>query len=282
MNKTAGEGDGRLNLPIDARQVLKTNLLDNLYLLFNRFSKTEENIKLDTHKVVPIFDIDLNSVYCQKRNSRYLEILNRRARKMADTLPRQWKFTFHLRDKLAIGIGANSPYGNFDPMTLHPVYGIPYLPGSALKGAIRHCWIQEKFSGHEEDALKSPEFTALFGCGKGENSVNNAKAQTGVLVFFDSFPNKYGADSIAFDVMTPHFKDYYDSEGAKEPTDDQNPLPIQFTVAKNIDFLILIGATNPEQWDFLQQELKEIVGKTLMEYGIGAKTALGYGSGNIE
>lgn len=268
----------------DAGDVLKnmSGLPDNAYLSFNRFTTYKVDKKEQKRALRPL--IQTKSCSCPlAQNKAILEMLGNRMRGLAAALPRHLELTFTPDSKLAIGIGTGSPYGNINLMTLHPVYGVPYIPASALKGAVRHCWIQEKSGGCEEKAEEDPDFTALFGASGEDGGPCTVTPRSGTLVFFDSFPIAANAPGfLTFDVMTPHYQEYYESKGKVEPTDDQNPVPIQFPVVKGTTFQINIGGVNAKEWDSHQEELKDIVKNTFSRYGIGAKTALGYGIGTVQ
>ncbi len=53
--------------------------------------------------------------------------------------------------RLVVGLGSTNPRET--SMTLSRMYGIPYIPGSALKGAFRHYWMKNKIYSLNSDAL---------------------------------------------------------------------------------------------------------------------------------
>ncbi len=53
--------------------------------------------------------------------------------------------------RLVVGLGSTNPRET--SMTLSRMYGIPYIPGSALKGAFRHYWIKNKIYSLSSNAL---------------------------------------------------------------------------------------------------------------------------------
>ena len=180
--------------------------------------------------------------------------------------------------RLVMGLGIESVYET--SITLHHVYGIPYIPGSSFKGVVR-SWIlsnvflpkiledkQDKKRAEKAEALawKNEEFIAWFGSPK----------KAGKICFFDVLP--LDIPVIEPDVMTPHYQDYYDGKGL--PVDYLKTNPIPFLTVRNCRFEFLVGS-NKEA--LLHQS--EIEGKTLAvwikealeDHGIGAKTAVGYG-----
>jgi CRISPR-associated protein Cmr6 len=166
-----------------------------------------------------------------------------------------------IEDKLIIGLGSASVYET--SLTLHHIYGVPYIPGSSIKGSFRSYIIQERFDNDEDKALKSDWFIKLFG----------SQEKQGNVIFFDAFSENV---EIKKDIMNPHYPDYYD--GKTYPTDTQNPRPINFLVCKGT-FKFIFGI----QKDFevkdknIAEWLEENFKKAMKEFGIGAKTAVGYG-----
>jgi CRISPR-associated protein Cmr6 len=89
------------------------------------------------------------------------------------------------------------------------------------------------------------------------------------------------------DVMTPHFKDYYDDLNkenpdyarADPPHDGQNPNPIMFiTVAAKTQFSFAVGLRAAARQELeVQKQAVEWLKKALNELGVGAKTGSGYG-----
>ncbi|WP_374016464.1 type III-B CRISPR module RAMP protein Cmr6 [Paenibacillus thiaminolyticus] len=201
-----------------------------------------------------------------------LTSLRNRMKRFEEQFPSKIQLKYEPADKLLLGIGALSPYSNILLMTLHPVYGIPYIPSSSLKGAVRHCWIQERHEGNESEALKDALFVKCFGTG-----AENEDAVAGQLVFFDAFPAT--SYTIVLDVQTPHFKEYYETKGEKQPTDAISPVPIFIPAVTKTKFSIFIGAAEGRLAEQEISEVRKMVSTTLSEYGLGAKTALGYGLG---
>ena len=104
-------------------------------------------------------------------------------------------------------------------ITLHHLYGMPYLPGGALKGLAAHychtvwgSW-DERFLNPEalpKDA--SEEAGSFFG------TIFGATEDAGIVCFHDALivPEclERGAFGIKHDTLTPHHSDYY---GGKKP-----------------------------------------------------------------
>jgi CRISPR-associated protein Cmr6 len=197
-------------------------------------------------------------------------------------------FSCVLSWRLVIGLGASHPQET--SMTLHHIYGIPYIPGSAVKGVTKH-WavlrlaeeyvkkgknIEEAIEavskaleeGKELEELKeinlNPEITfqdliKIFGTQKEE----------GKVIFFDAYPD----ENIEFkiNIMNPHYPKYY-GEG-EPPADWQNPVPIKFLTVEKTKFLFYLASRDKDLLTKAENLLKD----ALKNYGIGAKTSLGYG-----
>ena len=149
-------------------------------------------------------------------------------------------------------------------LRLHHIYGIPYIPASAIKGVVRSYIIIEKFDSKEEEALKDSEFIDIFG----------SQEQEGRVIFFDAFP--ITKPTIKVDIMNPHYGHYY-NEG-KAPTDDKNPIPINFLTVENTEFQFFIASKeNLESFKIKDKSIEKWFKEALQNHGIGGKSAVGYG-----
>lgn len=174
------------------------------------------------------------------------------------------------------GLGIESVFET--GLSLHHVYGVPYLPGSGFKGAVRSFTIERYFGNSEEDALKDAGFTAIFGSGGDE------EAAAGRVWFFDVLPVQQL--SLKLDVMTPHYAPWYQER--KPPGDYYDPIPVSFiTVEKDTKFCFSIAvakrhgdsAINSGKWH--RQKVFEaataLLEEAIQQSGFGAKTSVGYG-----
>lgn len=195
--------------------------------------------------------------------------------------------------RLAIGLGRASVYET--NLTLHPTYGIPYVPGSGVKGAVRSFVMLSLFYDSDDEqtearAFQDPLFRALFGA----DASAPEGARQGRVCFYDAYPTT--RPTISADIMTPHFQDYYqDASGDTPPTDDMDPTPIPFLTVEDTTFAFSLGerprADDPQTFEestildntpaSSQGSLLDVaehwLKRTLAEHGIGAKTAVGYG-----
>ncbi len=200
--------------------------------------------------------------------SKLLINLNQRAESMKKMFQNPAPITMlYQPEKLIIGHGGNHAH-DFPLLCLHPVYGVPYIPGSAVKGVLRSAWIHERFQGEEENALADTDFVNLFGKG-----MENDTGKKGSLVFLDAYPME--SYTVGWDFQTPHYSQYYRNKGKEQPTDDGNPIPICFPYVKNTKFELVIGMSSSA--GPAATEIEQMLRIALQSYGLGAKTALGYG-----
>lgn len=161
--------------------------------------------------------------------------------------------------RLAIGLGGESVLET--AITLHRTYGVPYIPGSALKGlAARYAQNRLEEQTWEKG---SEAYKTLFG----------ATTEAGYVTFFDALyvPGSAKKDRpLALDVITVHHPEYYRGENLP-PADWDNPTPVPFLSATGSYLVALYG---PENW---VEAAFEILQFALAEEGIGAKTSSGYG-----
>ncbi|CAH8247886.1 type III-B CRISPR module RAMP protein Cmr6 [Paenibacillus melissococcoides] len=272
--KDENHNDGKGFLPKDTEEFIKNAKIDNLFLSLYRLPR--KKIIKGKVSIEPHGYIALQKEF-QSRGKTTIETILKSLRNRMERFAQQFPsgippLQYEPADKLLLGIGALSPYSNILLMTLHPVYGIPYIPSSSLKGAVRHCWIQERHEGSESEALKDALFVKCFGTG-----AENEDAVAGKLIFFDAFPAP--SYTIVLDVQTPHFKGYYETKGEEQPTDAISPVPIFIPAVTKTKFTIFIGSAEGLLAEQEISEVRKMVEKTLSEYGLGAKTALGYGLG---
>jgi CRISPR-associated protein Cmr6 len=161
--------------------------------------------------------------------------------------------------RLAIGLGGESVLET--SITLHRTYGVPYIPGSALKGlTARYARnrLEEQTWGQDSEAYK-----ILFG----------ATTEAGYVTFFDALYIPGSAKQnrpMALDVITVHHPEYYRGESLP-PADWDNPNPVPFLSATGSYLVALHGS---ESW---VETAFKILQLALAEEGIGAKTSSGYG-----
>jgi CRISPR-associated protein Cmr6 len=172
--------------------------------------------------------------------------------------------------RMVIGLGGESVLET--ALTLHRIYGLPFIPASALKGLTR-AYLTGEVEGYqsEKEENDNDEVKRIFG----------SQERAGTVLFFDALPTD-GKVAFALDIMNPHYPDYYGGKD-KPPTNDQNPIPVTFLTVANASFTFAIAA-RPASEEKQRKEQSEHVKKVstwllqaLQTYGIGSKTSAGYG-----
>ena len=159
---------------------------------------------------------------------------------------------------LAVGLGNESPLEA--GLTVHHTYGMPLIPGSAVKGM---CACAAEHAGLEPG---SPEHRVLFG-----DPQNAAFA-----VFWDAWYDPQ-SDGKPFhrDVVTVHHPKYYQAGANRAwPTDFDDPTPVSFLVVPpGARFHFAIQCPSPEWKDYV----RSLLSWALCNLGLGGKTNAGYG-----
>ncbi len=171
---------------------------------------------------------------------------------------------FELTAPFVTGLGYGNPVEN--GMLWHPTLGVPYLPGSGVKGLVRSWAVTWA------DDVSSDDVNRILGP-RGEQT--NA---AGDWVFFDALP--CAPVDLECEVMTPHDGSWR-NEGRRDavPADWNSPNPIPFLVVK---------AGTKFQFAFAPRRGRVPAGddgqriedwlKCALDYlGAGAKTSTGYG-----
>ena len=150
---------------------------------------------------------------------------------------------------------------------LHKVYGLPYLPSSALKGLSRAAMWREKDPSAEEPP---DEVLDLFGDG-------GDKGHIGCVEFLDGIPVSREA-LLELDVMTPHHAAYYAGQ-IGVPHDCEGPNPLKFPVipAGRVFEVALVYTRGGSGAQAELDKAERYLVKGLEEMGLGAKTTSGYG-----
>ncbi len=165
--------------------------------------------------------------------------------------------------RLSVGLGSKGVLET--SITLHRTYGVPYIPGSALKGlAARYA---NKYLEDSQWRKGGKAHTIMFG---------NAES-AGYLTFFDALympDSAFEKKSLWPDIITVHHPGYY--QGNEAPADWDSPIPVPFLSATG-KYLIVIGGDI--RWT---DKAFEILNLALREEGIGAKTSSGYGRMHLD
>jgi CRISPR-associated protein Cmr6 len=164
--------------------------------------------------------------------------------------------------RMLIGTGNESVLET--AVTLHRTYGVPCIPGSALKGLTAN--FARRYCGPEWQK-GSTAYNFVFG----------GTEEAGVVVFCDALPEPQDGDLLFLlhaDVLTVHHREYYKSPPSAAPTDWDDPNPVPFISATG---RYLIGLSTPKGCEAWRQAAFDILKMALAEEGVGAKTSSGYG-----
>lgn len=174
--------------------------------------------------------------------------------------------------------GLGNPHPVENALLFHPTLGVPYLPGSSVKGLVR-AWI-ELHLPQPEAALKR-----IFGSANKDPALNDEDFEAGEILFFDALPIE--PVELVIDTMTPHMGDWYmqgaESPGQKEtvPADWHDPRPVPFLAVKQVSLAFGVAPrVQRDDTDELLALIHQVLESALLHAGAGAKTAAGYGSFN--
>ena len=132
--------------------------------------------------------------------------------------------TFTLENRLLIGL--NGAGALETGCSISHTHGMPYIPGSSIKGAVRN-WIQQNENLKEHKA----QWIELFGSAPDEEDDDSF---SGLVTFHDAWwvpgtaPTKGGTNSnspFVQEIVTTHHLEYYGQEGKVEASDMDSPVP---------------------------------------------------------
>lgn len=159
--------------------------------------------------------------------------------------------------RMVVNLGADSVAEV--SIALHHTYGVPFIPGTALKGLAAHY----ANSNMGEDWKKgTAAYKAIFGTGK----------TAGYVTFHDALfvPEDDNRQPLKKDVVTGHHQEYNKGDNVP-PADWDSPTIIPFISVQG-KFLIAISGDEKAK-----PVAMEILRLALLNEGIGAKTSSGYG-----
>lgn len=239
--------------------------IENMKLLLDRFIPL---LKLSDKSITDAKEIVFNKI----NDPRLKDVCEKEIKRLNDIYTEIAPKPIRLKTKsrLVVGLGTSSVLEV--SMRLHHVYGVPYIPSSAIKGILRAYNIL-KLVNFDIEAYKRMEQNIEKGNfdNKHQEKVGEMfgyKDRKGKLIILDAIPVR--CPTIEKDIINVHYKDYYQNK--KPPTDDQNPIPISFlTISANTEFYFYFK--NPE----IYENLKEDLINATYYMGLGAKSSIGYG-----
>ncbi|MBF0176257.1 MAG: type III-B CRISPR module RAMP protein Cmr6 [Magnetococcales bacterium] len=187
-----------------------------------------------------------------------------RRRKSLVTGCRGHFFIFTAETRFVTGLGRSHPVEN--GLTWHPSLGVPYLPGSGVKGMVR-AYVREWTDTDEA------RIAAIFGSEAGPQTTSPS---VGSVIFLDALPQK--PVQLVAEVMTPHYGPWYQqaSPVPVPPADWYSPTPIPFLAVEAgtpFSFAIMPRPGHDTDGGLVAEWLKE----ALQWIGAGAKSATGMG-----
>lgn len=164
-------------------------------------------------------------------------------------------FTASPEWRVIVGLGTHALLEG--GITLHRIYGLPYIPATALKGVCRL---------YAEAVLEVPEDESVHLFGE--------QVQRGDLIFLDAIPT--APPRMERDVMNPHMALYYGGRENVPPADYLSPRPVFFlTVGRGSIFCFGVASSSGDE--AAAQKATDWLKRALQDIGVGAKTAAGYG-----
>lgn len=186
-----------------------------------------------------------------------------------------------VQGRLIVGLGGENILET--GITLHHTYGVPIIPGAALKGLAAH-YCDQVWGAKQADFKRPEDREEKKPLGKYHQLLFGTTEDSGHIIFHDAWitPESLAAphQGLILDVMTPHHGDYYmagSTDDSIGPTDFDSPTPISFLsvtgtfhIAVSCEVLGEIG----KKWAWLALTL---LLQALSQWGVGGKTNAGYG-----
>ncbi|MCS6958136.1 MAG: type III-B CRISPR module RAMP protein Cmr6 [Aquificaceae bacterium] len=279
--------------------------------------KDIENLNLLLYKAFAFYfepdEIDRGRLDQRNVSEKFKELLNRV--KMQGFQPPSYPdaHCFEMKTAYRLVCGMGYPTLLENGLLLHHIYGVPYLSGETLKGLTRGVFLlslyealkdkmqdeknplntlevvlaQEKESKLLEQVkslkelrvilsdhtIKEPyeSFLKLFG----------SLQKRGEVIFYDAYPVGFEPSRhIEFDIMNPHYPEYYRSQGKEPPADWDSPVPVKFlTIAQGVVFRFCLGFAplGGVADRRLLGDAEHLLKVGLENFGVGGKRRKGYG-----
>lgn len=210
-----------------------------------------------------------------------------------------------LEGRLAINL-ADSLIQNAG-ICLDRLFGLPYIPGSAIKGVARHAALAELKSASGENRRNLfKQVVAIFGCAKNDFApakpakkpggkatpagdffpyldLSEERDQKGAIAFLPAYP--LNEAKIVVDLTNVHYPLYYGGDkrkniqaGQTSSLKTEKPTPNPFpAVEVGAQFAFCLVLNNMSEDLSLLETASRWLRLAITEHGLGAKTASGYG-----
>ena len=180
--------------------------------------------------------------------------------------------------RLIVGLGDESVLET--GLRLHHTYGVPLIPGSALKGLTSHFC--DRVWGQKHQSNDAPVENKPFRGRADYHALLFGNTDDGGVIRFEDawiLPESLTAQSegLVQDVMTPHHTKWQ-TDPSVPPTDfdSPNPIPYLSVVGRFHVAVSWQGPDHPEAWKWTGMAFR-ILREGLQQWGVGGKTSSGYG-----
>jgi len=238
--------------------------------IFQQSSEPTSESRLDRNRRITPKARLIEDVTAIPIPSPYIEFFERWKKLIESICPNAGRGIASVQGRMAIGLGDETVLET--SVKLHRTYGVPYIPGSSLKG-LAASYARNRIGGDWTQDKQA--YQIVFG--KMEDA--------GYITFHDALylPTSANGHPLRPDVITVHHPDYYANKKTKDaagneslspPADWDDPIPLPFLSATG-DYLIALS-TIPEGESWLKPVWR-ILKLALEHEGVGAKTSSGYG-----
>ncbi len=190
------------------------------------------------------------------------------------------RLTWDQHRRVIVGFGETNVLES--GISLLQPYGVPYIPGSALKGLAAHYCGKAYGKQDERFKIGGVVHNAIFGSTK----------ETGAVLFHDAWLDPESVvGSLRRDVLTAHHQSY-NINGKEAPSDFDSPNPVAFLSAAGTfkTFITLVdqcvdekgkttypASNNDNVSDIVLKFAVRILREALENDGVGGKTNSNYG-----
>lgn len=202
-------------------------------------------------------------------------------------LQRATQMWLSVQGRLIVGLGAENVLEA--GITLHHTYGVPIIPGTALKGLAAHYCDRVWGQKEKDREFKQEVYIEKGGQKKRQPGQYYQKLfgttdDSGHIIFHDAWIKPESLtdpkQGLVPDVLTPHHGDYYMAKPTDDsiaPTDFDSPKPVTFlsvTGTFHVAVSCDVSDERGKKWELLAWTL---LTQALAHWGVGGKTNAGYG-----
>ena len=161
-------------------------------------------------------------------------------------------------------------------VSLEHTWGVPYIPGSALKG-LAAATAHQLIGGPEWSKPIDTEGQAIERAPNSYDVIFGSTEDRGGVIFHDAWWVPAGTWPLKLDVITVHHGAYYGG-GTVAPSDFDSPIPVSFMSCTGTYFVTVEASAHlPGPIEPWLESAMVLLKKGLADLGVGAKTSSGYG-----